>query len=547
MKLACSILAVAATAGVAHASPEPWCGGAVHEQFFASRGNFLYNSDADDVADDTALMNVVGASCQANGEDNAKFHAQLAAARARWAKRLHMSDADWADAAVWIRLDPTSRGSREIMPREHASYSEMSPIDQFAQLSHVSWLGAGSYLADALGPKLTEAGRVAYLQNCLRDKYASPGKDTGGPASWALCWGDVESLDLDKLAAELRSDTTHDGADKMTVRIEAWKLAGQLIPKRRAELDRADPVYKKLVEIADTARKSWAASPDLVALVGALEDAHAKQSRSHQVEQCADKSRSALAAQVSALPSTLFAHMPMLPGNGGESAPKRVDRRNRSQHKPADDSGAYDIPSHKLLAALVTTPDGYLAADALALCASDGDATELAEELGRALGDAPSLRGPRGAALAAMLASQLEPDARGEEIEYPKPGTSVKLGAVQNPMSSRGIIKKLTRHGDTIHIEYDGKNVTATLCNSYRETNHITAIQDDGRLQYERVCDGHETVHYNDAPKPIDVPLVDGAALKPGLTIEYAHGVMMAWAKTTDARPVVALGIALKK
>ena len=526
-KLAWSIFTVVATAATAHASPEPWCGEPVHEQFSASRGNFLYNSDADDLADDSAFVNVVGASCMNNGEDNAKFHTQLAAARARWAKRLHMSDADWADAAAWIRQPQSERWQHDLAPKDHASYSELGPIDQYARLSHMSWLGAGSYLADALGPKLTEAGRVAYLQNCLRDKYAGPGKDTGGPAAWALCWGDADALDLDKLGAELRADTAHDGFDKMTVRIAAWK-ASQLVAQRRTQLDKSDPVYKQLIEIAAKARKSWSASPELLALVGALDDAKAKQSRSLHVDGCAEKARSALAAQVTALPSSVFADMPM--------APKKGDENKR-----------FETAQNKLVAAVTSTPDGYLAALAVALCASDGDATELAHAIERAIDEAPALRGPRGAALAAMLASKLEPDARDEKVEYPKGGHEVKLAEVNDKVWSKGVIAKVTRKGDVVHVEYSGKNLVGTICTSTRSTNHVRGVRDDGQLQYDQECDAHETTHYNNAPKPIDVPIADGAALKPGMAVQYADGVMMAWAKPGDARPVVALGVAIKK
>jgi hypothetical protein len=146
-----------------------------------------------------------------------------------------------------------------------------------------------------------------------------------------------------------------------------------------------------------------------------------------------------------------------------------------------------------------------------------------------------------------MTRSNTQPDARDEQISYPESRHEWVARGSGERMWSTGVIKKLTRKGDRVHIEYDGKNITAIECASWNDTNHITAIRNDGTLQYEQVCGSHEKVHYNDAPKPIDVSVADGGALEPGMTVFFSGGVMMAWAKRDDARPAIALGLTIKK
>jgi len=525
MKLAISsVLALALAAGTASAAPEPWCGEGVADTFNVAMGNkFTYNSDADDLADDASFMRVVGASCSVMGHDNEQFHAQLAAARARWAKRLRMADADWADAAAWIQEPAGVRYSRTIHVPDHRAYSELGPIAQYALLSN-EYVSAGiaSYNADVLGAHLTETGRVGYVQSCLGGSIAAP-------AQWALCWADAEAIDLDKLAAELRSDKSYSGADRMFLRIAAYNLVTKLVPQRRDELAKADPAYRKLVEIAAKTRKDWSASPEALALVDALDDAVAKQSRSLHVDGCADNARAALLAQVAALPSTAFADMPLYPKKG-------------------DKDEEFRLAPTRLLATVAKTPDGYLAELAVVLCATDhDDATELATEVDRQIANSSGLRGPRTAALTAMKRSKIQPDARDEQISYPESRHAWVARGSGEHMWSTGVIKKLTRKGDVVHIVYDGKNVTATVCASWNDTNHVTAIRNDGTVQYQQVCGSYETLHGNDAPEPIDVSIADGGALKPGMVTLYTGGVMMAWAKRDDARPAVAFGLAIKK
>jgi hypothetical protein len=522
MKLAISsAFVLALAAGSAHASPEPWCGGGVADTFNVSMGNkFVYNSDADDLADQMSLMNIVGASCNTMGHDNERFHAELAAARARWAKRLHMSDADWADAAEWIREPQSMRYDRELDPPEHKAYTELGPVAQFALLTQIEPDAPGNlaYQADVFGTHLSQAGRVGYVRTCL---------GASDSAIWPMCLADIAAIDLDKLADELRADKSASGTDRMFVRYAAWNLVTTIAPGRRADLAKLDPAYGKLAEVAAKASQSWTANADSLALAAALDDAVAKRSRSLHVDGCAAKARAELNAALADVPANVFDDMPMLPPKG--------------DHK-------FEIPAKKVLDAIAARPDGYLAELAVVLCAIDSDQpSELSAAAKKAIAGRPGFRGPHTAALTAMRHSKIELDARDQHLALPVTRHAWQVGIRTEEQWSQGVIKKLSRKGERVHVEYTGRNVTSTFCDDWRDTNHATAIRDDGTIEYQRVCTAMKTETHFSAPAPIDLDAIDAAALAPGMTLTVHDGVVIAWKNATDMKPVVVLGIAVKR
>src|SRR5439155_16223451 len=147
------------------------------------------------------------------------FHAQLEAARARWTKRLEMTDDDWADAAVWaVAGVGDRRGGRIQVDVDKKAWSALGPVEQYAGMirgsarSETAMLDY-AYFADALGTKLTEAGRLGYITHCI---------DGGSkPVDWAACAPDIAAFDKKKLAAELRADKTARGFEKMVLRLVA--------------------------------------------------------------------------------------------------------------------------------------------------------------------------------------------------------------------------------------------------------------------------------------------------------------------------------------
>src|SRR5262249_38296325 len=124
-----------------------------------------------------ALPDLVVTSCWPDDEAKGRMK-EIDAARARWSKALDLTEADWADVAVWAVEGAANRNSTDISVDFNKKYAwtTMGPIDQFAAiLRGLPNNGSGNsysdytYLADAFGPKLSEAGRLGYILNaCLR-------------------------------------------------------------------------------------------------------------------------------------------------------------------------------------------------------------------------------------------------------------------------------------------------------------------------------------------------------------------------------------------
>src|SRR5215207_87492 len=208
-----SLLIVAlATETAARAEPA-WCKGATELRVYGSLKDVYTEDDPRD-----AIYTLVAATCFPEPDARAEAK-QLEATRQLWSKKLAMAEADWADAAVWASRQQIERNSPTIYPGgEKTAWSAYSPIDQYGGLLN-STTGDSSrvtdpaYLADALGAKLSEAGRLAFITVCVRD--------SAPPAEWAICQGDIEAFDPRKLSAELRGDTAHDGYHRTVLRIAA--------------------------------------------------------------------------------------------------------------------------------------------------------------------------------------------------------------------------------------------------------------------------------------------------------------------------------------
>ena len=537
MKLAFALTTslVAASAGHALAAPAVWCGQGVGEQFDVAEpdGRFEYNSDADDVADERGLDAIVGASCSTMmRDDQQRYHAQLEAARARWSKRLHMTEADWADAGEWIRENTSMRYYDGVAMKldDRATYSDLGPLAQFIVLGthgpeHPNWT-MPDYEADALGPRLTQAGLVGYVSQCLRD---DPGGGIDAPR-WATCWQDAEAIDLDKLNAEIRA--SHEGAngiDRMRLRIVAFELVAKKLPearKRLADAEKHDDSIAKLFEVAASARKAWRdQAPSLraaLALQDKLDDAALKNSRNAHLDDCAKAARGELDAVVKAMPVASFGDLGLKKRQDGAIAP------------------AYE----RAVAAVVSTPAGYLAATAISACASlTNKPVQLADALDpRGI----AYRGERTAAMTAMMLSGIQPDDRGKRFEYSAAVAPAWTAGRAENLSGRGKLSNVTKVGDHVHLAFTAMMDKVTYCDNYRETNHILGIDSNGTFRYEMVCTAHKTEIVNKASAPFDVDLADGAALKAGMYVAYVDGVMLAWNKPGDKTPVLVFGVPVK-
>jgi hypothetical protein len=469
--------------------------------------------------------------------------AQIEASRQAWSKKLFLTEADWADVVAFFAQQGADRYSDRVVLHGYDSvdaadarsrpWSAFDPIDQWAMIA--SGFGASGdlaldphYFADALGPKLSELGRAAYVKRCI-------GASDNQPVTWAMCQGDVARLDFARIAAEVRATSSYAGTDKMRIRLALDQLRGAL-PGHAAKvkaLIAKDPGYAKLFELAASVREDWAARAKadgpLLELVAAMDDARTTNSRK-AFAGCEDKTWPAWKAAVGAIPATAFEGLRDDFANG-----QRFDQL--------------------AMGPLLSNPSVYLASVALATCVTASqDAGGRADLLVRLLASGtrrwPGFRGPRTGTETAAMTAGIVLDDRGAKLEYPAVdrqfgGTgevSLTLGAVGS-----GVIASLKPAGKTVTVSFKKQMVKQVQCAERKTTNRINQITSGGDIIYNTTCVRNETVVVDKAapPQQVNPRYLDG--VKPGMDVSISEGVVVwARAKPGSASPTMVFGVALK-
>jgi len=516
LSIIATIATAALTATAARAEPA-WCKGATDRLNVYGPLKDVYT--ATDPLD--AVYTLVAATCFPDSDARAEAR-QLEATRQTWSKRLEMTEADWADAAVWASRSQGDRNAPTIYPSgDKAAWSTYTPIDQYGGLLN-STLGDSSrvtdpaYLADAFGAKLGEAGRLGYITRCLGSNAT--------PVEWAICQADIAAFDPRKLSAELRGDTAHDGYQRMVVRIAAYQIAPKL-QQHAADvkaLTTKDPGYAQMFTLAETARKEWSkADPQLVALVSSMDDARVTSSRKAS-EGCAARTWDAWKRVVSAIPAKRFAAIRPEPGNSF---------------------------LEQASALVIGDANGYLASLALHLCFSFGDKPDyLIRILGAAMSRWPGFRGPRTAAHTAILTAGIVLDDRDARIEYPDVSRPWINGNASSGGGGTGGVASVKASGETTTIEFAKVKGQQEECVKGHTTNRITQIRSDGTLVYQYVCEKTRTVTFNEPPAPPQtVNSRYAAGLKKGMFVSVVEDVVtVAYAKSGAPAPSMVAGVPVK-
>ena len=516
---------------MAHAAAPGWCA--------AVQGRRIEWPDVDSAITGTdprdAIKDVVGAICGGSNDALAKM-SELLAARTRWMTRLELTDADWLDAVDYATLGQGERMAGELALRAEGdgdparrAWSTLDPIDQYALLTRAIGPSGSlsldhAYVADALGGRLSELGRLGYVRDCLQ-----PGR---GPVEWAMCQGDIERLSLPRAAAELRQTRGYRGADKLRVRIAIAELRPALTAHadRVAKLIARDPAYARMFALGKAAREDWTArgrqSAGLLELVAAMDDARITDSR-RAFAGCQDRAWAAWTAAIATIPAKAFEGM----------------RDDRARGRLFLDQAMGPILGHA---------EAYLASVALVTCAAATRApAALPDALIRQLGDAmarwPGFRGPRTATHTAILTAGLSLDDRAATVEYPpldRPfgglgGTTLGGGA--------GVIDKLTAGATTTTVAFKKQLVRQVQCADTVPTNRIVQVRSDGSFIYAIRCVRNETVVVDKADRPQQVNPRYLTGIKPGMQISITEDVAVAaWASPGAAVPSHVLGVAVK-
>jgi hypothetical protein len=502
-----TLISIVMLTGVAHADA-PWC---------ATPGAGDLPHGARDLASEDvgeAIQTVVGATCRPEGIPVR----DIAAARARWTQRLEMTDADWRDAAEWaVYRAHNPDVSPRIEPKQ--AWSTLDPVEQFWRLDSLAHGGSGLegyYVADALGSKLTELGRVGFIDRCL---------DNNNIVDAAICAGDIAALDVKQASADIRA-SKRTPIERFSARVRMYEIAKRL-PEQAAKLKQAlgkDAAYARVFDIANAARKGYGPKPALVELAAAMDDARVTNSRK-AFDGCSERAWQAWRSAVSAIPAKRFANM------------RDPDYEHGKDMTPL---------ASKVLGSVVGDPDGYLAAIALYTCEAGDKRVGLVRQLGETLARWPGYRGPRTAAISAFLGAGIELDDRNATLAIPEVRRDwfERSGGGSN---EAGTVKTVKRNGDTATIEFATKTQKIERCVIWHTTKRIVAIRGDGALVYEEICDSYGAVTLDKTPAPatVRVRYVDG--LKPGMFASIEEdAVAAAWAKPGDKMPAIVFGAPVK-
>lgn len=510
------ILLTVGGATVAQAAPA-WCRAEGADKL-SVHGDLAKVHKETDPAD--ALYTLVAAHCAPDADAKAQAR-ELAATRKLWSKRLHMTEADWADAAEWA-VGYNSDRNPSIYPPEKTAWSKYGPVDQWAAILR-STMGDSSqatdpaYVADAFGAELTEAGRLGYVMVCIQGEK---------PAEWAMCADDIARFDAAKLSSELRGDTRRPARERITVRLEAYQTASRLPAHRarvKALLDK-DPAYAVLFSLAEATRAEWSgrwkSDAALLAVTASMDDARVTRSRK-AAEGCAEATWQAWKSVVSTVPAKKFASI---------------------QHEPGNSF------TEQAMAVIVGQPEGYLAGMALYNCARSNKAEDfLVRALGEVMYRWPGFRGPRTATHTAIVTAGIELDDRDAQIEYPD---VMRSWIARNSGSSgggEGAVKSVKASGKTVKIEFVNIKKKQTVCIKGHHTRRITQIRSDGGLVYQYICtkEKTETITVPQA-SPQTVNARYAAGIKPGMFVSVTEDVVTAAYPKGGKAPSMIAGVPVK-
>jgi hypothetical protein len=379
-------------------------------------------------------------------------------------------------------------------------------------------LAGGVALADELGDRLSQLGRVSLLEKCFQHAE----EDATSSLFWAICGGDVAAVDLKKLDAELAAEDIGP-ASREEVRTHAQEVVDKA-RKVGAAVEAAakdDPGVAQLIKLGPAAREEWAAyaskNKDAIARFLALKDAVRSGKANHKgYEGCFEATQPAFAKLV------------------------------RSTRFPWDVEGD-PMPGH--VAFVTATIEGYVTTVAYAACAFGQDPA--GESIYAAAANQRG-GGARFGARSIALAKALDPGFKpafaerslrldGMAFEW-KYGMEMKgangITAIMTP--GGGVVGAMTPTGGVTKITFKGNTVDA--CLEWVETNRVAQVSPNGSVSYQKSCKRRGQVANQASAVAVPSKYLGGIA--PGVSII-----------TVDQFPVVAwkgkkitgvLGIAMK-
>lgn len=500
-----------ASAARADVTKPAWCG--------SDTDKFESQSPRDAVKEKDprwAIYRLVNNIC--NPDDEGKqMYKELLAAQKKWGATLDMNDDDWKDAVDFSLSEQSNRGNASFnMYFQDRSLSSLDPIEQYGFLDGNDY---AAYYADALGPKLTEVGRLGLISSCVRNT-----EDAG---VMAVCKPDVDKYDWKKMAAAARAATKRSGFERMLIRFWAYEMQDKVKAWQDAvkALSDKDETYAKLFAIAEPIHTAWESrySSDLYTAALVMDDARLSGSRKAYAD-CEATTRKAWNDAIGKLPAKTFDGIVADPGVKLWA------------------EGAIEIAMNER--------DVYLASVAMLTCKlNQKDPDLMAKMLSRAIDITPGFRGPRTESHRAMAEAKLVPDSKSEEIRFPsyrRPWFEINQSRGGGEWGDGEVAKMVDNKDGTTTISFAAKWEKQSECLSSKETNKFLGFDTAGRPYYQSICLKWTKVKVNTAHDPVKAKNSTLAQVKKGMMVEVNDEEVVSVFGKKGGAPVAVFGVEMK-
>ncbi len=406
--------------------------------------------------------------------------------------------ASWTAAQQWVGSDTNGRDDR-------------------TQYGYGSLAGAIT-LADELGPKLGQLGRMSLVAKCFGQGHAS----TEAALLWAICGSDVAQVDLKKLQAELvaakiSEDSRADVMMLATAELEHANQVGVAVVTAAKD----DPGVASILKLHDRAVAEWtafqSANQPMIDRYLALKDAVRSGKSNHK-------------------------------GFAGcyEATKGPFEKVVKATKWPWQVQGD---PLPFYVSYLVATTEGYFATVAYGACAYSQHAAGESLYVAAANQKGGHARsGFRSITLALAYADAFKPkfaerSLRFEDMKF-EWQYGIQMPGVQDRYSimtpREGTVAKLTPNGDSTTVTFAKDTVDA--CLQWQDTRRVSSIDSSGNIYYEKKCMKRGNIP--NEIEPADVPAKYTAGIAKGVNVTIVNAFpVVAW---KGKKLTAMLGIALK-
>jgi len=410
--------------------------------------------------------------------------------------------------------------SLDDLGRPGAKRAAWTPVLQYKALSDRNDAYPALIVADELGDRLSQAGRLGLIEKCFERQP----KDVSSAALWAACGADVEAFDFNAFGKELQKEglsgdarkRLFDGAKETLAEAKAIGAAVTLAAKD-------DPGVASIVAMGQTARQEWqtfaAEHADQLAVLAKLQDL-VREDKNGLAGDCIEETQPAM-----------------------EKVARATKWRERDI--PVDPSDVY-------VNQLPKTTDAFISVVAwgacLALTHKSGDAI-YGSAMNTQYGYSQQQwrryhrRGPRTLTVAKLYDDAFKPKFASRSLEMrngikePRGNYSAERSGVQTPHDA--IIAKLVKNGNETTIKFAKDKVME--CVDWRDTNKVQSITTGGSIMYEKKCMKRQAVDNEYSDVVTSTAFTSGLGPGVQLTEQYSFPVV----GMKGSKFVAALGVKL--